>query len=151
MQKTHWISLGVIIFIVAAFYGGMQYANAKNPTPNGSFSGMNAAQRGQFRTGNSQNVRIAGAGDMTRGEILSLDDHLITIKTESNGSKIVMFSDKTEVTETMIVPKENLSEGKTVMITGETNDDGTISASAIFIREPMPTPPKEEPTPETKQ
>jgi hypothetical protein len=93
----------------------------------------------QFRSDQTgQNFRnennAVNGGNMTRGEIISMDETSITIKTESNGSKIIMFSDNTEITETISVPKENMSTGKTVMITGETNEDGTISADTIFIR-----------------
>ena len=153
MKKHHVIIISLIV-AGAAFYGGTLYAKASSSLPSGNFAkgsfpaGQGNFQRGQLPSGaTGQNSVARGSGEeMTRGDIFSVDESSITVKTEQGGSKIIFFSDKTDITETLTVTKENLAEGKTVMVTGETNDDGSISANTIFIREAMPTP--EAPKPE---
>lgn len=145
-MKKHYVVIISLVVAGAAFYGGTVYAKGSSASSanfaKGSFSGQGNFQRGQFPSGaTGQTSAMRGGGEgMTRGDILSIDDNSITVKTESNGSKIIFFSDKTDITETLAVTKDNLTEGKTVMVTGDTNEDGTITANTIFIREAMPIP-----------
>jgi hypothetical protein len=152
MKTIHYLTVSAIVLIITAFYGGMQFSNAsRNPAGGGgNYAGMSGNFNGVARDSTARNFAggrtrpmngvqggTAGGESMIRGEILSVDENSITVNTPANGSKIVLFSDKTEITETVSVTRENLTDGKGVMITGETNEDGTVSASAIMIREVM--------------
>jgi len=118
-----------------AFYGGMTYG--ENKTTQGisqerqqRFQQMDASATGAMggRSGNQ-----AGNNFVT-GEILSKDDKSITVKLRDGSSKIIFFSDTTEVDKFTSGSSSDLEVGKTVMITGKTNQDGSITAQSIQLR-----------------
>ena len=131
----------VLVIIVAgvlaggAFYGGMRYG--ENKTTQGisqerqqRFQQMGASVSGATggRPGNQ-----AGS-NFVAGEIISKDDKSITVKLLDGGSKIIFFSDTTEFDKFTTGSSSDLEVGKTVMITGKTNQDGSITAQSIQLR-----------------
>jgi len=140
MRKL-FLACAAIIILAGAFIGGIYYNKTSGAGVSAQAAGNPQSAFGNFQRGQRLNTngqapaRTSASENMIRGEILSADKDSITVKTESNGSKIVMLSGGTQITETTSVDPKNLTEGKTVMITGATNDDGTISANTISIRE----------------
>ncbi len=142
MKKIISIILMIIVAGVLAggsFYGGMKYG--KNKTTQGinqerqqRFQQMGASAAGAMagRSGNQ-----AGNNFVT-GEIISKDDKSITVKLRDGGSKIIFFSDTTEVDKFTTGSSSDLETGKTVMITGKTNQDGSITAQSIELRPGLP-------------
>jgi hypothetical protein len=132
-----------------AFFGGMKYAESKNPR--GQFSradfqnlqnlspeerqqwlqklGTNA---GGFRGGASGGQR--GGGGFTAGEIIAKDDKSVTVKLQNGGSKIVFFSDSTEITKSVAGTLGDLEVGKNIIVNGTANSDGSITAQTIQLR-----------------
>lgn len=139
MKKPHLFIIVSAVLIAIAFYGGMRFAKASGAdSRSAAFAGMEGRfPGGRTRTGGDTDVPMMprGGENMTRGEIISVDENSVTIKTEVNGSKIVMLSDETQISETVNVPKENLAAGKTVMVTGSADNTGIISADTILIRD----------------
>ncbi len=151
MQK---ILLG--IFIVAlvvgggAFYGGMKYAEGKSPRGLSqnfqNLSNLSPEQRQQrlqelgatstaagLRGGFGGGQRGGGSG-FTAGEIISKDDKSITVKLQDGGSKIVFFSDSTEITKSVNGILNDLEIGKNVTVNGAANSDGSVIAQSIQLR-----------------
>jgi len=134
------ISIILVIIAVGAlaggsFYGGMIYG--KNKTNQGTsqerqqrFQQMGASAEGAMggRPGNQAGNNFA------TGEIISKDDKSITVKIRDGGSKIIFFSDTTKVDKFTTGSSIDLEVGKTVMITGKTNQDGSITAQSIQLR-----------------
>ena len=118
----------------AAFYGGMRYGSAQAASQRapGGFAG--AGLRGSRGNGRA-------AGDFAAGEVIGKDDKSITVKLRDGGSKIIFFSDATEVAKTVSGTIADVEIGKTVMANGKANADGSVTAQSIQVRPPMPAIP----------
>lgn len=126
-QKNILIIVSAVILVLVAggaFYGGMVYGQSHRG--NANFPGQN--QNVSIR-GNKQ----GGAGFNT-GEIISKDDKSVTIKLMNGGSKIIFFSSTTEVGKFVTGTTNDLAVGNTVMVQGQANQDGSITAQSIQIR-----------------
>ncbi len=124
-KKITGIIVAVIIVGGASFYGGIKYdqSTAKPLT----------AQAGGFRG----RTGAAAGGSVTAGSILSVDPTGITVQLRAGGSKIVFISSSTAITKSVTGAAQDLSTGQQVMVSGQTNSDGSIEASSIQIRPDM--------------
>jgi len=144
MEKNQTIIIFIIIVLIVgagAFYGGMVYGKSqRNNTFNpGRLQGLNAngAQRG---------ARQGANGGIVSGQIISQDDKSVTLKLLDGGSKIIFFSDSTQITKSATGTVADLTTGENLMVNGTANADGSITAQTIQIRpviqqENEPTPP----------
>lgn len=151
MKKTV-VNIIVVAVIVggAAFYGGMKYGQStvSNNFPQGGPAGFQRMQQrgqGQGQFGNRDTTGFAS------GEIISKDDKSITVKLRDGGSKIIFYSDATEVGKFTNGTSKDFETGKTVTVNGKGNADGSITAQSIQMRPessfmpppmPAPTPPQ---------
>lgn len=145
MKKILPIILAVAVVVGGgAFYAGMKYGQTK--TPAGftqkdfqNLRNLSPEERQQrlqqmgtagigFRGGNSESSGFAS------GEIISKDDKSVTIKLRDGGSKIIFYSDSTEVDKFVSGTPSDLEIGKTITINGKTNQDGSITAQSIQLR-----------------
>ncbi len=127
MKKSFLIITAVIALLIiggGSFYGGMLYGQRQKRSA--GFPGQNAGI--SIRGG-----RQGGAG-FNSGEILSKDDKSITIKLATGGSKIIFFSGSTEIGKFVNGTSDDLQVGETVMVQGQANQDGSITAQSIQIR-----------------
>lgn len=141
-MKLNPILLAVIVLVVAggAFFGGMKYQQSKIPAGVMRFTqgaggpgGNTAFARGQGGTGGAAFAR-GGMGGLVTGEVLSKDDKSLTVKMRDGGSKIVFFSASTSVMTSSSSTLEAVGQGKTVMVNGTTNSDGSVTAQSINLR-----------------
>jgi hypothetical protein len=130
-----------------AFYGGMKYGQSKGPV---GFGNLSAEQRRQFQqAGANMGGAMAGRGQkgsgFANGEIISKDDKSVTVKLQDGGSKIVFFSGSTEVGKFANGTSADLSVGEAVTVSGDANQDGSITAKSIQIRPAgsLPSPVKQ--------
>lgn len=72
--------------------------------------------------------------NMIDGEILSKDDNSITVKLKDGGSKIIIFSNSTNVLKSTQVTLNDINVGDNVIISGKANSDGSVIADSIQIR-----------------
>ena len=140
MKKLIMVAAIVAVVVGSgAFYGGMKYAQGRSPR--GNFANLIPEQRQQltanagagFRAGAGQGRGGMGGG-FTVGEIISKDDKSITIKMSDGGSKIVFYSDATEVGKSVSGTAIDLKVGETVTTSGTANSDGSITAQSIQLR-----------------
>ncbi len=117
----------VIVLLVGgiSFYGGMKYAQSKNP-----FAGRAS---GTAQGGN----RFAGGargGNATAGQVVSKDDKSITIKTRDGGSKILFYSGSTLVMKAVAGSAGDVTVGAEITAIGTQNSDGSVTAQSIQLR-----------------
>jgi hypothetical protein len=127
-KKTLYIIFAVVILAVAggSFYGGMAYKASQTPQ-RPSTSGFRNS--GRFATGNS----------FVSGNIIAKDNQSITVKDRSGSSRIIFYSATTEVGKFVTGALNDIQVGQTVMASGKTNSDGSISATSIQIRPALPS------------
>ena len=134
------IIIAILIIGGCAFYGGMKYAQSKNPF--NAARGMNRDGRsgppGGFGLGRGG---MGSGGNLVMGEVLSKDDKSVTIKLRDGGSKIVFFSDSTQIMKTGEGSAKDLVVGQQVTVAGNANADGSTNAQTIQIRPAQPVAP----------
>ena len=139
MNRTLIIIIAVALLAGGgAFYGGMKYGQSKALGNLGNFRNLSSQERQQMgagitgsfgnRTGNQ-----TGAG-FINGEIISKDNQSITVKMRDNSSKIIFYSGTTEISKFASGASGDLEVGKTVMVNGTANQDGSLTAQSIQVR-----------------
>jgi len=130
MKNIIIIVVCLIVFGGGGFLLGKSQGNSQN---NGQFTQFS---NGQARTGNRQ---FTGTGTRANGfrpvngQIINLDDKGFTVKMVDNTSKIVIFSDKMSIMKATSGTKADLKDGETVMVVGQQNSDGSITAENIQL------------------
>ena len=146
MKKVLPIIIALIIIGGGTFYGGMKYT--ENKYPEKAFSGsvpQNFSPEERQQKIQQMGVRGMGLGSgkigsqtdsgFATGEIISKDDQSVTIKFRDGGSKIIFYSDNTEVSKFVSGTSKDFEVGKSVVINGKTNQDGSITAELIQLRQ----------------
>ncbi len=133
MQKTLPIIVAAVIICVGAFFGGMQYGQSKTSlSKNFNPNFLNNQQLPQGNLG--INSRGNGVGFLN-GEVIAKDEQSLTVKTADGSSKIVFFSDSTQISKTIEGAIDDLEIGKQITINGKENSDGSYTAQTIQLRE----------------
>lgn len=142
MKKILPIIVVVLLVGGGAFYGGMKYGESKSSQGlvRGGFQDFNnlsseeRQQRLQQMGGNVGNFQRNRGNGFISGEILSKDDQSVTVKLQDGGSKIIFYSDSTEVSKFTSGSSGDLEIGKTIIANGTANSDGSITAQSIQLR-----------------
>jgi hypothetical protein len=144
-NKKIIVSVGVCVLIaVVSFWGGVNYGKSKSGLSSfvkgqGSFNQNGTNSQGGRMMG--QNIRGgSNGGGFTSGEVISMDATSMTIKLRDGGSKIVLFSPASKVEKTVDGAISDVAVGKSVMVTGTTNPDGSVSATSIQMRPTLAIP-----------
>lgn len=158
MKKTILMITGAMIVaaLIAAgsFWGGMKYQSSQtdqiranffnarggqgNGVPGQGFpagSGMTAP--GQGFPGGADPTAMARSGGMgnrggTSGQVKSLDKNVLTISTAQD-VVVVVLSDSTRIQKSVAGTTADLVPGTRVMVTGQRDDKGNLTASQITI------------------
>jgi len=131
------IIVSILIVGGGAFYGGMKYGENKGAS--GSFSRQNfqnlsVEDRQQLFQGNVAGTFQRGmVSNSLYGEVVSLDEQSLTLKTPDGGSKIVFFSTSTTVSEMAEGSTDDIGIGNQIIVGGEENSDGSYTAGTIQI------------------
>ena len=144
MNRAVTIVLGVLVVLVVAggsFYGGMVYGkNQAEPAfpvagEGGEFPGIGGqfGQRPGGQVGAEGRQLLREQGGMLFGEIQSIGSGELTV-TDPNGEQITVY-----VASTTLIQKQaevtlaDLEEGETVVISGNRDDDGNITARSLQV------------------
>ncbi len=137
-----------LITISAGVYGGMEYSESKN-AGNGSklgnfqnFQNLSPEERQQRleELGANPDVAFRGARNgngigpnSITGEIIAKDEQSITVKLPDGGSKIIFFSEATDITKSVSGSLDDLKNDEQIIASGQENSDGTYTAKTIQI------------------
>ena len=123
------IAIVAIAIGISGFIAGLKYQESKTTEFARNLPKNIEQMRGQM--GHQPN----GGPELysVRGEILSVDDSSVVVKLADDSSKIVILSDLTEINKSGEGSMEDLNEGVEVMVMGQTNSDGSITAQNVQI------------------
>jgi len=143
MDKAKKLLPCVIIIIVIgglAFYAGIKYSGSQSLNSQNSAIGRQAFQQGSGAAANGLLARRSGSGGgFTTGQVISKDANSITVQLSNNGgSKIVFFSDTTQISKYATSTIDQLKTGDQVVVSGSANSDGSITAQSIQLGAPNP-------------
>lgn len=127
--------VAIVVSLGAGFIGGFEYQKSKNAAnfkgiPNGNGITQNTAVKNGGTT--SRNGAPSGSQPVS-GEITSIDNTGITIKTPNGGSKIIVFSGSTVFNKTTEGSVSDLKTGDSVMVIGATDSNGTVTAETVSV------------------
>ncbi|TRZ77201.1 hypothetical protein D4R87_03190 [bacterium] len=164
MNNKIFFVVCLIIATGGGFFAGTKYTSNKNVA---SLSGGIRNFQNISQEERQQRIQEMGAGDFagrgfangqqtgasfTNGEIISKDDESVTIEArnfrqaenQTEGSKIIFFSDATEISKFAEGSSDDLQVGQSVSVSGKTNSDGSITAETIQLRPEIKTEDLEE-------
>lgn len=135
--------LFVIVLIIVggvSFLGGKKLEQQKMTKTGGSRNFATSQIPRMRQDGDQGNPSQGGGFRQNIGEIISLDDKSITIKTADGGSKIIFISDSTTINKSIEGNKSDLEVGENIMVIGDNNSDGSITATSVELNPRMPNP-----------
>ncbi len=137
VKKLLPVIIAVLIIGGGAFYGGMKYGQSTRP----NFALQNLGGQQSSMVGGARLRQGFGGQGFISGEIISKDDPAkdgagksITVKLPEGSSKIIFYSGSTEISKSVSGISNDLETGKTVVVNGTANSDGSITAQSIQIR-----------------
>jgi hypothetical protein len=124
----------VILLVIGAgsFYGGMKYGTSARSTERSmernleNFKALSGERSEAFK-------QFGGRAGVINGEIIGRDEESIIIQLSDNSSRIIFFSDITQVSKTAEGSADDLKIGEQVMVSGEQNSDGSYTADIIQL------------------
>ena len=131
MNKTLFAIMSVAVVTAVAggaFYGGTIYSKSQNLRPFGTAS-LQGFGAGQVRNNGNSN-----GNSFLSGSIVSKNDNSLTLQLQNGSSKIVFYSDSTQIGKFTSGSPADLAAGQSVMANGTANSDGSITAQSIQIR-----------------
>jgi len=130
MEKNSLIITGIVALLVGilGFYGGVLYQKSQKTT----FSGRSADLSSRQGTLPNRQNGVTGNRPVI-GEVISVDADSITVKTQDNGSKIVIVSNSTKINKTSEGSRSDLTTGSQVTVIGSENSDGSLTAQNISV------------------
>jgi subtilase family serine protease len=132
-MKNNLISILIVAVVVGAvcFFAGMQYQRSQRQAFGGQFAanGQRAGNTGQFQGVTNR----AGGLRPVNGEIVASDNNSITVKLQDGSSKIILVDSKTQINKAATATKSDLKNGEKVVVFGQENSDGTVTAQSIQL------------------
>ncbi|HVW82933.1 MAG TPA: DUF5666 domain-containing protein [Candidatus Paceibacterota bacterium] len=131
-MNKNLIVTGAVALIVGAglgYFGSTAFAKA--PARGAAF-----AARGSFTASSSAFARGGNqaAGAVLAGTVAAKDAGSITLDTRDGSSHVVLLTPATAVEKTVAGSLADIAVGSAVSVTGSTNSDGSLSASAVELR-----------------
>lgn len=135
-MKKSVISTIVVALVVGigGFFGGIQYSKMKSPFGNKSQNLSAANRQARLERGGAFGGARTGQGGSAFGDIISKDDKSLTIKLRDGGSRIIIYSPETTVEKFVSGVQSDLEIGKSIIVSGKTNTDGSVTAQSIQLR-----------------
>ncbi|RPI27831.1 MAG: hypothetical protein EHM70_17380 [Chloroflexota bacterium] len=142
MKKKIILIVGAVVIAVTlamgSFWGGMAYQSNQAAQIQSNFFSARGGQPpdnfpadgSQFQGRGPSGEILAGRG--TTGEVKSVDGDTLTLSTAQDVVTIHL-SDSIEIEKTVSGTIDDLKPGTNIMVVGEQEDDGSITASQVQI------------------
>jgi hypothetical protein len=135
MQTKQMIVVGAIVVMVGV--GGFLVGKSTATATSSRFPQYGTGMPGGQRNGTGQGTNTRSNTMMryrpVNGEIIESGDDSVTVKLMDGTSKIVLFSDKTEINKAQQAQTADLKVGEKVMVMGQENSDGSVTAQNIQL------------------
>ena len=127
-MKNKFLPVAMLVLMVGGggFWTGMKYQQRKQPSTDFQFRGAAGRQ-------NLPGAQTRAGAEVVRGEIIAQDETSITVKLPDESSKLVLISEKTTINKATEGSVADLETGEQVMVFGQVNSDGSISATNIQL------------------
>jgi hypothetical protein len=122
------IIIAVLLVGAGAFYGGMRFEQSKTANVRNQYSRNVSGAEGR----GGQRFAQAGVRPVS-GKIIHRDESSITVELQDGSSKIILVTDQSSINKTEAGSKADLKDGEEVVIFGQENSDGSITAQNIQI------------------
>ena len=145
MKKNILIIVGVVVFVLlvgaGGFWGGMTYQTNQDSQAQARFFEQRGQppSDGQMPSGQFQNGQTPSGGQFqggfrggTMGQVKSIDGNVLTLSTAQDVTTVNLI-DTTKIVKSVEGMTSDLQTGMQVMVTGETDDHGNITATQITI------------------
>jgi hypothetical protein len=128
----------LIVFSTGSFFAGTKYQQKKNISQFSqrnmtNIPSRNSTGRGADTTTGTGQMKGNNGFNQTIGEVVSIDDTSITVKTADGGSKIILISDSTVFSQSTTVVKSDIKVGAKIAVMGSTNTDGSLTGKRIDL------------------
>jgi hypothetical protein len=138
MKKTLMIVGGILLAVLlsaGSFYGGMAYQrNQVNQIRANFFRARGIDANGQ-NNGGGQRQGFLGGG--ATGQVKSVEGNVLTLSTAQN-TTTVNLTDTTRIEKATPAATTDLQPGERVIVTGQRDSNGNITASQVLILESNP-------------
>lgn len=113
-----------VIALAVGFGAG--YFIHSSPAPVQNTAGNFGGRSGMMRGGNG--------GSFLSGTVAARDSGSMTVNTRDGSSRVILITPATSVSKSISGSMSDVSVGSTIIVSGTTNSDGSVSASLIQIR-----------------
>ena len=135
MEHKQTIGVGVVALLIGVAIGvaGTHLFSPKTTTASaftrggGSFAGARGGTTATFSRG-------VNSGSMLAGTITSTGSGSVVLNTRDGNSHVVLITPDTTVSKSVDGTLSDVTKGSTVIVSGTTNSDGSVSANLIQIR-----------------
>lgn len=129
------IIIGAVALVVGlglGYFGSHAFAKSATASRTSAFTARAGGAAG-FTRGAQM------GGGLLTGTVASKSATSITIDTRDGSSHIVLISPDTSVSKSVAGSLDDVATGSTIIVSGTTNSDGSVSANLIQLRPAMPT------------
>ncbi len=144
MNRMTQIILGVVILVIVAggsFYGGMVYGQSQAQSSRTSGARFSGGQYGNGQGGSNgqgggqgQGQRGGfGQGGGVFGQISEIGEGYMVVTNNNGQGTKVQVTDTTLIEKNASVKLTDLAKGETVMVSGSTGSDGTVTARSVQV------------------
>ena len=135
-MKNIYLVTAVVAILVGAggFFAGMKYQQGRGF----SMEAMNDMRAGGMGNRMAGQRSVAGVqhtdnSGMIVGEVIDKDETSFTVKLADESTKIVLLSESTTISKSEDAMTEDLETGARLMVFGEENSDGSVTAQNIQV------------------
>lgn len=128
MKTALQIALSALLAAAVAFYGGVTYGRS-----NGVAGGTRGGFAAQGAPGQAGANAVRFRGGFAGGEVISAEGKSITVKSADGSTRTVYFDSNTRVLRSEEATLTDLAKGSTVVVTGTSGDDGSVTARSVQI------------------